>query len=256
MKIWKKGLLILTAAALVAGVFLVRHWFVSWPLRFQGELDRFFGEGAWQCVSQEEKESRMYSVIDRSNPTYTTKRPGEFREWNIAFQTAQGEKMVWTISDHTMRINHSKHSLLSRERYSARQALTLELMQLSFALAGEEVGQQVLGQVLPEEELSCLEVDISYHGGNPPPDFYDDLAEEEWFTSQKATAARYLESDLYDFYISVRAHDYRVEKLEEGQRQHLLSSLEELCQALEKEYGDNAKYDIYLGEGVTAEKEA
>ncbi len=29
MKIWKKGLLILTAAVLVAGVFLVRHWFVS-----------------------------------------------------------------------------------------------------------------------------------------------------------------------------------------------------------------------------------
>ena len=190
----------------------------------------------------------MYSVIDRSNPTYTTKRPGEFREWNIAFQTAQGEKMVWTISDHTMRINHSKHSLLSRERYSARQALTLELMQLSFALAGEEVGQQVLGQVLPEEELSCLEVDISYHGGNPPPDFYDDLAGEEWFTSQKATAT------CYHFYISVRTHDYRVEKLEEGQRQHLLGSLEELCQALEKEYGDNAKYDIYLGEGLTTEK--
>ena len=44
MKIWKKGLLILTAAALVAGVFLVRHWFVSWPLRFQGELDRFSGK--------------------------------------------------------------------------------------------------------------------------------------------------------------------------------------------------------------------
>ena len=58
MKIWKKGLLILTAAVLVAGVFLVRHWFVSWPLRFQRELDRFFGEGAWQCISQEEKESR------------------------------------------------------------------------------------------------------------------------------------------------------------------------------------------------------
>lgn len=130
----------------------------------------------------------------------------------------------------------------------------MELMQLSFALAGEEVGQQVLGQVLPEEELSCLEVDISYHGGNPTPDFYDDLAGEEWFTSQKAAAACYLESDLYDFYISVRAHDYRVEKLEEGQRQHLLGSLEELCQALEKEYGDNAKYDIYLGEGLTAEK--
>ena len=124
------------------------------------------------------------------------------------------------------------------------------------ALAGEEVGQKVLGQVLPEEELSCLEVDISYHGGNPPPDFYDDLAEEEWFTAQKVSAACYLESDLYDFYISVRAHDYRVEKLEEGQRQHLLSSLEELCRALEKEYGDNAKYDIYLGEGVTAEKGA
>lgn len=121
-------------------------------------------------------------------------------------------------------------------------------------VAGEKVGQQVLGQVLPEEELSCLGVDISYHGGNPPPDFYDDLAGEEWFTSQKATAACYLESDLYDFYISVRAHDYRVEKLEEGQRQHLLGSLEELCQALEKEYGDNAKYDIYLGEGLTAEK--
>ena len=74
------------------------------------------------------------------------------------------------------------------------------------------------------------------------------------FPSQKATAACYLESDLYDFYISVRAHDYRVEKLEEGQRQQLLGSLEELCQALEKEYGDNAKYDIYLGEGLTAEK--
>lgn len=256
MKAWKKGLLILAAAALAAGVFLVRYWFVSWPLRFQGELDRFFGEGAWQCVSQETKESRMYSVIDRSYSSYTTTRPGEFREWNIAFQTSRGEEAIWTISDHTMRINHSKHFLLSRERYSARQALTLELIQLSFALAGEEVGQQVLSRVLPEAELSCLDVDISYNGGNPPPDFYDDLAGEEWFTAQKVSAACYLESDLYDFYITVRAHDYRVEKLEEDQRQHLLGSLEELCRALEEEYGDNAKYEIYLGEGLEAEKEA
>ena len=32
----------------------------TWPLRFHGELDRFFGTGNWETVSEETKRSMMY----------------------------------------------------------------------------------------------------------------------------------------------------------------------------------------------------
>ena len=66
-------------------------------------------------------------------------------------------------------------------------------------------------------------------------------------------AADYLETDLYDFYLRIQAFDYRVEKLPEEKRQHLMDSLLEIERLLRNAYGSHADYEIYLGEGYRAE---
>lgn len=239
---------------IAAGVCLIYYYIQTWPLRFRSELDAFFGKGNWEQVSAETKESLMYTtyIRSRSNSRLPEERPGKFHEWEIAFTNRDGETEVWMISDHTMKINQDEHWILSPERYSAKQALTLELMDVSTAAVGEQVRREVLQKILPEQEAMCLDVYISYRNGNPPPRMYDQLRKEPWFTANTVTAADYLETDLYDFYIRILAYDYRVEKLSDREQQHLMDSLGEIERALQELYGEYADYDIYLGEGYAA----
>ncbi len=70
------------------------------------------------------------------NATWSSEEiPGKFHEWDIAFTNRDGDTEVWTISDHTMKINHDKYWLLSADRYSAKQAFGQELMDISFSMA-------------------------------------------------------------------------------------------------------------------------
>lgn len=254
MKRLKKiGRIIIILLILVAG-FLIYHYFQTWPLRFHSDLNDFFGKGNWENVSSETKESKMYSVYHRShNVLLSGEEPGRYHNWDIVFTNRYGEEELWTITDHTLKINHDRHWLFSSERYSARQAMTLELMDVSSSAAGEQVKREVLNGVLSQEELECLDIYISYRNGNPPPEFYSRLRKEPWFEVNQATADNYLKTDLYDFYLRILAFDYRVEKLTEEQQQHLLESLGEMEKALLAAYGEYADYEIYLGEGYTAE---
>ena len=73
----------------------------------------------------------------------------------------------------------------------------------------------------------------------------DELWKEPWFTANTATAADFIESDVYDFYIDVFVYNYRVEKLTDREREHMMESYEEIRQILEERYGGRA-YEIYF----------
>ena len=188
-----------------------------------------------------------------ANSALSGDRPGSFHEWDIAFTNRSGETEIWTISDHTMRINQDKYWIFSPERYSARQALTLELMDLSCYMAGEQVLDEILRDILPEREADCIDVYITYRNGNPPPSMYSRQRRQPWFNVDQISASEYLKTDLYDFYIRVLAYNYRVEKLSQEEQEHLFGSLAEIEKALQEAFGAYADYDIYLGEGYTAE---
>ncbi len=244
------ALLLLIAAA----ASFIWYYLRTWPFRFHAELDAFFGKGNWEQISSETKESLMYSVYHRStNPALAGDRPGKFHEWDIAFTNRNGETEIWTISDHTLRINQDKYWLFSPKRYSARQALALELMDLSCSMAGQQVLDEILRGILPEREADCIHVEISCRNGNPPPSMYSRLLRQPWFTAEQIDASLYLRTDLYDFYIRILAYDYRVEKLTQEEQAHLFGSLPEMEGALQEAFGACADYDIYLGEGYTAE---
>lgn len=232
----------------ILGVFFIFYYFRTWPLRFRQQLNHFFGKGNWEQISSVEKESIIYDVYYRSYGRISSgNRPGTFTEWDILYTDENGRQGIWTLSDHTMRINHDRHWFLSSERYSAKEAFTLELMDLSTKLAGEQVRLEILQPILSEPEAQCLDVSISYRGGNPPPQMYGQLLKESWFTAGGADAKAYLETELYDFYIRVLAYDYRVEKLTDSQQTHLENSLGAMEEALKEAYGEYADYDIYLG---------
>ncbi len=145
-----------------------------------------------------------------------------------------------------MKINQDKHGFFSPERYSAKQAMIQELMEISFDLAGEEVRQELILDIVSEQEADCLDIRISYRNGNPDQEFYDALWEEPWFTANELTARDYLECDLYEFYIDVFAYDYRVEKLTQEQQEHLMDSFSAVERALKETYGEAAAFEIYF----------
>ena len=82
---------------------------------------------------------------------------------------------------------------------------------------------------------------------------YSRLRRQPWFNVDQISASEYLKTDLYDFYIRVLAYNYRVEKLSQEEQEHLFGSLAEIEKALQEAFGAYADYDIYLGEGYTAE---
>ena len=251
---WKLPLviLVLILAGFAAGWYYMR----TWPLRFHGELDQFFDAGNWKTVSEQTKESMMYSdyIIVRSAPSLSGERAGRFHEWDIAFTNQDGEQELWIVSDHTLKINNDEHWFpLDPERYTARQALGQELMELAFDMAGEQAQEDILGDILTDGERACLDVEISFRGGWPNGDLYTELLNEPWFNIQELDAEKFLQSDLYDFYVDVFAYDYRVDDLSEMEQEHLYRSLGDIEQALRAAFGDYVDYDIYLGEGYSAE---
>lgn len=253
----KKILIIFIAAVIVGAGIFTYFYMQNWTWRFKSELDNFFGEGNWECLSSQTNESKMYSVYRRSSTGYGSEEtPGTYHEWSIAFENRDSQTEVWDISDHTMKINHDKNWLLSSKRYSAKQALTLELMDLSFSAAADEICKDVLGDILSENQIKSISVYISYRGGNPEPSMYDKLIKESWFTANTVTAYDYLSSDLHDFYIRIQGYDYKMEKLSEEEYTDLLGSLGEIEDKLKQTYGEYADYEIYLTDGYECEYNA
>ena len=235
---------ILCVLAVIIGGLLSRNW----TIRFRSELNRFFGEGNWECLDQETKESIIYDdyVIVHSNPSLSGEKPGRFQNWYILFTNRNGEDEVWHITNHTLKINHDKYGIFSPKRYSQKQAFVLELMDISFGLAGDEIWEKFFRSRLSEQAAGCFEVAVSYTGGNPKPEFYDDLWEQPWFTANTVTAGDYLSCGLHDFYLEIRAHDYRLKKLTEEDYQRTLESLPDIEADLLKEFGDFASFTIYF----------
>ena len=85
---------------------------------------------------------------------------------------------------------------------------------------------------LPPAEADCINVEISYKGGNPKPEFYDKLLKESWFNRKEISAEYYLSMDYFDLYIYIKAFDYRVEKLSNTEKTHLMNSLNTIEQVL------------------------
>ena len=112
----------------------------------------------------------------------------------------------------------------------------------------KEGEKEIVREGLTDEEANCIYVEMSYHDGNPPRSFYDKLAKEEWFTMEGVTAENYLATDLYDFYLIIRIHDYRLEQLSDKEQENVVNSLENIEKRLLEKYGEDASFQILYGE--------
>lgn len=172
----------------------------------------------------------------------------EYQKWYIVFKDSDGEQFDYIITNLVYKMSKNEHLPFSPKRYSARQALILELMDISFELVGDAVLDDVLRPELPENAADCLRVSISYQNGNPPPKFYDELFRQEWFNARDASAEDYLNSDLYEFYLDIMAFDYMFDKLEPEENQATLDAFDAIQEKLLLLYGENASFSIYFDE--------
>lgn len=246
-KIKMYGIIFLICIFIIS-LFIVYYKNKNWTIRFKSELDQFFGEGNWECISEKTKESIMYTeyISVRSNPELSEEVPGKYTDWNIKFLNKEGNEEIWKITNHALKINHDKYDIFSPKRYSNKQALVLELMDISCGLAGDEVLNDIIKEGLPENIADCLRILISYKGGNPKPEFYDKLFEQSWFNVNNVSAQDFLDYDLHNFYIDILAFDYKVEKLTEQEQQTLFDSMNTIERKLLQKYGENASFKIYF----------
>lgn len=227
---------VLLIVIIYGGVRLANYlYFGNWVVRYKPMLDDFFGEGNWTVVSDEtEKELIASTTYDRWG---TNTVHYKYHNWTIS--TSDGEE--YTITNHTYLISLRK----SGNKYTPKQALIQQLMFIAHEHAGKIFIDGILSEILSESEIACFDVDISWRNGNPKPSVYTKLAKEEWF-GYDSTVADWLSTDLYDFYLWIRAFDYRVEKLTEEEQEHLESSADEIAEALKNALGDDVDYELSL----------
>lgn len=217
--------------------------------RFKGELNQFFGEENWEYVDKESKSSPYVKDTIRGRGLVAPQEiPERYHNWTIRFHNKYGEEEYWRITDHTLKINNDNYGIFNSKRYSKRQAFYQELMYLSFYLVGREIYHEVIREVLTENEANIFDVSISFGGGRPGRELYSYLANQPWFTVEKATAEHYLTSDIIPFYIDIVAFDYRLEKLTLQEQQNVIDSLEKIEKLLLERYGGDATFSIYINE--------
>lgn len=236
------------ALLILVGIIAIYLASQNWMVRFRAELDDFFGKGNWECISEETNESTIYTEYYSSHdsPGISEEIPGKYKDWYISFVNHGGETEEWRITNHVYKINHDSYGIFSSKRYSAKQALTLELMDIAFQMAGDKLRRELIETVLSEEESECMRVEISYQGGNPKPGFYNKLAKQPWFNVRDVSAEKFLAYDEYDFYIDIGIYTYGFEKLTEEQQQNILNNFEVIKQMLIDAYGEHAAFDMYF----------
>ena len=75
----KKIGILIAVIFIIAAVLGGTYYMQSWPLRFRGEFDQFFGKGNWELISSEAEISRMYKVYyHASDPLYSSERKGTY----------------------------------------------------------------------------------------------------------------------------------------------------------------------------------
>ena len=236
----------------VIGILGVCWLFGDWTIRYRTRLDSFFGKGNWEVVSEDAEMERWKIYAIRSNSSWEGYGQNQhrrmYRSWNVLCENKDGEKEIWEMSNHAYKINQGRYKIYSPKRYRASQALTLELMEISFNVVEEEVHEEIIREGLTDAEANCIYVEMSYHDGNPPRSFYDKLAKEDWFTIEGIAAENYLATDLYDFYLIIRIHDYRLKQLSEKEQENVVNSLENIEKRLLEKYGENASFQILYGE--------
>lgn len=246
---------VITILIIVTGIIIaiIIIYMNNWPHRFSKELDSFFGEGNWEYLGSETDKTSLFSEsIRSSNPDTSTSVSGTYKKWEISVNY-NNQKKNWTLSNLTYKVNHAKRWFLSSERYSAKEAFILELMDISEDIVVEKFQEEIISDLYSEKEAECFVVDLTYHGGKPEPNFYNELYKQDWFTASKVTVKDYLETDLYDFYLYIRIFDYRLKKLTKEEQQKLLATREKLEQRLIEEYGDTASFEIYFADGNKSE---
>ncbi len=67
------------------------------------------------------------------------------------------------------------------------------------------------------------------------------------------TAAHYLACDDHEFFLDIRAHDYRLEKLNDEQRQNVVNSFDTIIESLCQIYGKDAFFRLYIDSEHIAE---
>lgn len=241
-----KGLLISLLIFIIVIIFVLILFSKNWPLRFKKEFDNFFGEKNWNIVDKKTKLTHLYKETSNSRNSPEEKYDGKYKKWSVKFNK-DTQEYIYEISDLTYNVNHSKYSIFDLSKlYSKKQALILEFMDISMDIASDKLYNEIIKTNLSENQSNCFYITISYHNGNPPPQFYDKLVKENWFNIQDSDISHYLETDLYEFYVQIRVSDYKFNKLSDEEKQEVYDKVKVIEKEILDRYKDNASFEICI----------
>lgn len=218
----------------------------NWPLRFKKEFDNFFGEKNWEIVDKKTEKTRLYKEISHTRDLPEVEKDGKYKKWSVKFNK-DTQEYIYEISDLTYNLNHRKYNIFQLSKlYSKRQALILEFMDISMDIASDNLYNEVIKTNLSENQSNCFNVEILYNNGNLSPKFYNKLVNESWFNIQDSDVSHYLDTNLYEFYIEIKAYDYKFNKLSDKEKQEVYDKIEIIEKELLDRYKDNASFEVWV----------
>lgn len=228
------------------------YWCGQWLFLYRSQLNDFFGKGNWSCVSKKTCRFLFQSDTDYDDDDDTFDPWDHFQDdyqnWELQFLNRNNEMQTCSISNRDYKLSYS--------HLSAKQALTQELMRVSFALASDEVKAYLVDGVLSENEAKCIEVGMAYeefgfYQISLKPESYDDLRKEDWFNIKDVSAERYLASEQYDVYLAIHIDGAGTifELRSEEEQKHIMDSVDIFVEKLLRKYGEHASFVISMDAG-------
>lgn len=246
------GFIIVTIATVFAGVYF-GNW--NWPVRFEKEFDQFFGEGNWECIESERKKSSFFSTTTNREYGYT-EEDGTYWNWDVEFQNTYGETEVWTVTSHSLLINQDNNWIFSDNRLTSKQGMIAQLYDIaSGSCVSNDVIENIMKEYMTDEMIECFQVELSHVHGYPDPSDYDTLLKEDWFNIEDATLEKFLQFEEHEYNLQIFIFDYKYEELSSSDQQAVLYAMGQIESALLEEYGSDASFELYFGEGYEVEYE-
>ena len=206
----------------------------NYPVRFEKELNNFFGEGKWECVNHEDKKSAdLPDYVDADG----FKTENYYTVWTIEYTDSEGNRKECDISNHDALVyNVSGETILARE-----------LLDMVVESAEDEIKNDVVKKAMTRELLwehsTLVSLTPAYEIDN---DYYNSLLKKSWFSIEGATAKSLMTAIDVPFILTTKISFDKADTAKQSEIDEMIQCTEDYAEMLVESYGENIAFEIWL----------